>query len=88
MQWKLVGSNGLWLGWDGQLVGHPEALGWAADLAGQSLPMTPTGPGYVMAWPPDEVAAWLAATKLLSERNVSGKPPRLPLPKHRDDVVY
>ncbi|MEH6623080.1 MAG: hypothetical protein V7738_09875 [Dietzia maris] len=88
MKWSMDGPDGWWMGWDGRLVGHPEVMAWAEDLKGHSVPMTPTGPGYRIGWPPDEVAAYLIASLLLHERTVRGERPVLPLPEHDDCVDY
>lgn len=88
MKWRFDGPDGLWLGWDGRLVGHPVAVEWAAELAGQWLPMTPTGPGYEITWPPDEVAAYLVAEAVLRPAEVTGDRPALPLPEIDPDVDY
>lgn len=88
MIWRFDGSDGRWLGWDGRLVGDPALMASAEELEGHSLPMTPTGPGYRIDWPPDEVAAYLIASSLLPQHVASGERPVMPLPEHRDDVVY
>jgi hypothetical protein len=55
-------------------------------LADGPQPLTPTGPYYTPAGPGDEVAAYLAAVRLVPAPQVSGKPPRTPSLSAGDDV--
>jgi hypothetical protein len=73
---------------------------WTADdvtrldmiaLADGPQPLTPTGPTYTPTGPGDEVAAYLAAVRLVPAPQVSGEPPqapRMPVGDDMQDVVY
>jgi hypothetical protein len=49
-------------------------------LADGPQPLTPTGPHYTPTGPGDEVAAYLAAVRLVPAPQVSGEPPQVPRP--------
>lgn len=94
MTWRVESriEAGRWVAHDGHQ--------WTADavtridmiaLADGPQPLTPTGPTYTPTGPGDEVAAYLAAVRLVPAAQTSGKPPTVPRVSAGDDsqdVVY
>lgn len=89
--WRISDGAGHWLTWADR--------GWSADpatteavaevqRAGHALPLTPTGPGYPVTDPLDEISAWLIASLAIPRGLVEGEGPELPIPDDDGTTIF
>lgn len=93
MTWKLQGkeSAGRWaeMTSDG-FTADATTLDGVRAQQGDTLLLTPTGPGYASTGDRDEVWLWLAATEAIggAYELVAGVAPKLPIPAPATGVTY
>jgi hypothetical protein len=91
MTWRVQGSGGRWAEMTSTgFTADEQTLDAVRAQQGDTLPVTPTGPGHVPTGEHDEVWYWLATQKAIAGRVelVGGNAPKLPIPAPARDAAY
>ncbi|TMR97544.1 hypothetical protein [Nonomuraea basaltis] len=89
MAWRVDSRTmaGRWVAYDGSdWTSDPDTWADMVVRLDQPQPLTPTGPYYTPTGPDDEVAVYLRAVGVIAAAEVSGDPPRVPMPEPDPDA--